>query len=428
MPSRRSPPLPAGSCASCLLAIELGGGAFAVLLTAICVALAPVLSAFGAKVGTDTFMLWTWPLAILFILRALRSGATRDWLFAGATIGVAAESKYSVAFFVAAVLVGLASGMQRRAFATRGFWLGAALAVAIALPNVLWQAGHGFPMVELLRNGSHWKNVVLSPASFVVHQFLLTGLLMGFVWVAGVVWLAMRRDLRWLAIAYGALLVAMIVLHAKDYYPAAIYGALFAAGGVAFEAWTARARVARPIVAAVAIACGVLLLPMTEPVLPVPAFVAFEHALHVVPPRSEHQRPGVLPQDYADMHGWPELAQTVARVYDGLPEPRSDIAVFASNYGEAAALDFFGRPLGLPRVLSGHNTYYVWGPGPGDPRTIVDVNGDLATDRKFCAEATVAAHADSPYAMPYEQSIPIIVCRGLRQPLAKLWPEVKVYI
>jgi hypothetical protein len=412
-----------------LLAIEFGGGVFAIVLTAICVAFAPVLAAFGAKVGTDTFMLWTWPLATLFIVRATRqANAVRWWIAAGATIGVAAESKYSVLFFVVAVLAGLAAGVYRNAFASRGFWLGVATAAVIALPNFLWQAAHGFAMVELLRNGSHGKNVVLSPPSFVIHQFVLTGALLALVWIAGLVWLAMRRDVRWLSIAYAVLLVTMIVLHAKDYYPAAIYGALFAAGGVAVETWTARLRWTRAAVGAVAVACGVALLPMVEPILPVQAFVAYTHAIGVKPAPSEHQRPGVLPQDYADMHGWRQLAATVARVYDGLPEPRSDIAVFASNYGEAAAIDVFGRPLGLPHAISGHNAYYVWGPGSGDPRTIVDVNGDLATDRKFCASASVAARVDAPYAMPYEQGIPVIVCRGLREPLTKLWPKVKVYI
>jgi len=412
-----------------LLAIELGGGAFAVVLTAICVALAPVLAAFGAKLGTDTFMLWTWPLAALFAVRATTGGDARWWIGAGVAIGIAAQSKYSVAFFAFALLAGLALTPQRSAFLTRGFWLGVAAAIAIALPNAAWQAAHGFPMLELLRNGQHGKNVVLSPLDYLVSQLVLTGLLLALVWLAGLVWLAAGANRRWLAIAYAILLATMIALHAKDYYPAAIYPVLFAAGGVAIEAWTRRARVLRPLVAAVAILCGLAFLPLVEPVLPVPTLIGYMHVLGGAPSSSEHHRMGALPQDFADMHGWPELTQTVARVYASLsPAERSNVAIFASNYGEAGAIDVFGGAIGLPHAIAGHNSYYLWGPGAGDPRTVIDVNGRLAVDRTLCTSAVVAATVDAPYAMPYEQGIPIIICRGLRAPLAQLWPRVKVYI
>ena len=140
--------------AACLLAAELGGGTFALALTAIAVALSPVLVAEATHLSTDTDMLWTWPLAALFATRAVLRADGRWWIGAGAVFGIAAEAKYSVLFFAIALVVGLAVTPQRRWFAQGRFWDGAIVGLAIALPSVIWQAAHHFPMIELLRTVS----------------------------------------------------------------------------------------------------------------------------------------------------------------------------------------------------------------------------------------------------------------------------------
>ena len=415
--------------ASCLLAAELGGATFALVLTAIGVAFAPALDSFGAKVATDTFLLWTWPLATLCVVAAVR-GRPYAWLGAGIVIGIALESKYSTVFFVGALLLGLLLTPQRKALWTRDFLWGALAATVVALPNFIWQAVHGFPMIELLRNGQHGKNVVLSPLGYLGAQLEMTGLLLGAIALCGLVWLLARNGLRWLGYAYVLLIAMMIALHAKDYYPAAVYSILLAAGSVAVEAWTARVRVIRPIVAGLAVVEGLVILPLVVPVLPVPTLMAYMHALGKSPSSSEHHQMGLLSQDYADMHGWREMVASVAQVYDSLPpEERRDTVILGDNYGEAAAVDVFGRKLGLPPAASGHNSYFLWGPSNTGHPTVIAVNSDVADARKVCASATVAAIAGtSPYAMPYEQHVPIVLCRGLRISLGALWPRTKHYI
>ena len=428
---RAIPALCAGAAvwASCLLAAELGGGAFALILTAIAVALAPVLAAFGAKLSTDTDMLWSWPLAALFALRAVRRDDGRWWLGAGAALGIAAESKYSVLFFTFALLVGLVLTPQRRWFGSKWFWYGAGLGAAIALPSFLWQGLHGFPMLELLRNGQHGKNVVLTPPQYLLEEIVITAPLLAPIWIIGLVLLLRRDGARWLGYAFIVLIATMIVLHGKHYYPAAIYPILFAAGSVAIDEWTERATALRPAIAAVAVAGGALMLPFVEPLLPEQTYVAYVKALHIHPVESEHNRTGELSQDFADMHGWNELVDAVARVYHGLPAAtRGRVTIVASNYGEAGAIDVFGSRLGLPHAVSGHNQYFLWGPGDGDGRYVIDVNGDVGADRRLCAQAWVAATVSARYAMPYERDLPIVVCRGLRMPLAQIWPRQKVYI
>ncbi len=324
---------------------------------------------------------------------------------------------------------------QRRLLATRWFAAGAVLALVIALPSAFWQAAHGFPMWELLRNGQQGKNVWSGPLAFVLQEFLITNPFLAPVWLAGLVWLLLRPRARFLGYAFLLLMAQMIALHAKHYYPAAAYPILIAAGGVALEAWTRGRFALRTAVALAAGIAGAVFVPFALPVLSEPAFIAYEArvgaALHVErrTMATEHHAESSLPSDWADMHGWPELTATVARVYAALPPAeRAHTAIFAHNYGEAAALDFFGPRYGLPPATSGHNQYWLWGPRGWDGATIIDVGGKLGEDRRNCRGATLAAVSDPKYAISYEHELGIVVCRGLRVPVAQIWPQEKEYI
>jgi hypothetical protein len=143
---------------------------------------------------------------------------------------------------------------------------------------------------------------------------------------------------------------------------------------------------------------------------------------------TEHGRRATLPEDWADMHGWPELAATVANVYQSLPpEERAQAAIVTGNYGEAAAIDFFGRRDGLPPALSGHNQYFLWGTHGYSGNVIIDVGGDCGAREHLFASAERAATLTAPWVISFEDSLPIMVCRGIQEPLAQLWPSLKSY-
>jgi hypothetical protein len=166
-------------------------------------------------------------------------------------------------------------------------------------------------------------------------------------------------------------------------------------------------------------------------VLDYTAFVG--RSLHI--PRSalatERGRTAALPEDFADMHGWPELASTVATIYYALPaQQRDQAAIVASNYGEAAAIDFFGPRYGLPPAISGHNNYWLWGTHGYTGNVVIDVNGDCGrgTFPGLFRNARMAARFNPPWVISFEQEIPISVCSGITQPLAQLWPKLRIYI
>lgn len=420
---------------TCLLVIEFGGGAFAQIFGALIAAVTPALMAFGAKLSTDTVGLLLWPLAALFALRLVRGADPRWWLAFGAVIGLGLESKYTMLFFAAALLVALLALPQRRVVATPWFAAGALLAALIALPNLLWQAGHGFPMLALLHNAQLHVNNVLGPGQYLATQFLITHPLLSPVWVVGVFWLLRRNDTRFLGVAVILLIGEMMLLHGKDYYTGDVFPIPIAAGAVAIEAWTARRTIVRPILTLYALAAGILLVPLLMPVLPEATMSALDRVAETMLSREvnlameERTQIGNLPPDWADMHGWPELAAVVAGVYRSLPpEQRAHAAILASNYGEAAGLDFFGPEYGLPPVLSGHNQYWLWGPRGYSGDVVIDVHGDCQRDAHLFKTTRVVTHFSDQWVRPSENDFPISLCTGISEPLAVYWPRLRSYI
>jgi hypothetical protein len=419
---------------TCLLVVELGGSAFAEFFAALVAVVTPVLMHFGSTITTDIVGLWLWPLAALYVLRIAKGSDPRWWLAVGAIVGISLESKYSVVFFAAALVIGLLATPQRRALRTPWFAAGLFVALAFALPNFVWQASHAYPMWTLLHDANEYKNVQLSAPLYIATQFMILHPLLAPVSFIGLVSLLRRDDARFLGIAYLALIVQMIALHGKDYYPGDVYPILIAAGAVTIETWTGNAAIWRPALTAYTMAAGVLLVPLLMPVLPERTMSAYDRfaqtmlANEVQLAKSERTTIGSLPPDWADMHGWRELAALVARVYYSLPpDKRAQAAILASNYGEASAIDFFGSEYGLPPVLSGHNQYWLWGTRGYTGNVLIDVHGECNRDVHLFRTHRVAARFDNPWGRPFENGFPISICEGITTPLAAVWPKLRTY-
>jgi len=298
------------------------------------------------------------------------------------------------------------------------------------LPNVLWQQAHGWPFRELGEAGVNGKNAVLSPLAYFGQQCLLVAPLGMVVALCGLWAGAVRPRLmtaRALAIAWLVLLAIFETVHGKPYYLAPIYPALLAFGAQRIEQWLGKALTRAAALAAVVV-LGALTAPLTLPVLPVDTFIRYEHAIGIAPSSGERLKTSALPQYYADMFGWREMAAKVANVYWSLPaKDRARAVFFGNNYGEAAAIDVFGRRLGLPPAVSGHNNYYLWGSRGHDGSVIIIIGGSTRHYAKLFRSSQIAGWIISPYAMPYETNKPIYVLRGMKVPLETYWPQVKHY-
>jgi hypothetical protein len=335
-------------------------------------------------------------------------------------------------FYGLAVVVGLLLTGERRVFLGRWMWLGGVAALLIFLPNLIWQARNDWATVELLRNvQATGKNVVLAPHEFLWQQAFFLLPLTAPVWLAGVWYFLFDksgRRFRFLGIAYLAALTLMIVMKAKSYYLLPIYPYLFGGGAVWIEALGSRSfawRLGKYAYTAVLLACGLIVLPLALPALPVKNFLRYQDALGLMPPKSEVGHVGVLPQVYGDQFGWEEMVAKVAAVYNGLPpEERERAAIFANNYGEAGAVDFFGPRYGLPKAISPHQSYYLWGHRGYTGEVLIVLGDERAGAEDDCRSVEEAAEVNHPYSMKEEKDR-ILICRGLRQPLPDLWPKMK---
>jgi 4-amino-4-deoxy-L-arabinose transferase-like glycosyltransferase len=417
------------------LAQQLGGRAWAVTLACLGTLCAIVFLAIGNFYSLNAFEPLFWIGCAYCIVRLINGGRWTLWLWFGLFAGLGVENKHSMTFFGLGLLVALLLTPQRQELRRPGIWLGGLVALLLALPNIIWQILHDWPTYELLNNIAHSnKNVALSSPEFLFQQMLILNPATLPLWLGGLIWLLIGKEgrrYRLLGLAYLMTLAEFIILHGKHYYLAPVYPILFAAGGVALERRCAgRLRFVRPVFAGIMIISAAILAPTVIPILPPEKLVAYMHAIHFQLPKTETSHNAALPQLFADQFGWEELAGSVARAWQRLaPNEQKKVAVFCQNYGQAGAIDFFGRKYGLPPAVSGHQNYYLWGPRgySGDLLLVIDHPGGEEPEQ-FRSVEDLGSVESSPWAMPWEQRNHIYLCRGLKMDLHEIWPELKEWL
>ena len=278
-----------------MLAREMGGGRFAQALAALAVAAAPMYLLFDHWLTMNAFEPLIWMGCAWFVLRAINTGDARYWLGFGALTGIGLENKYSVAIFVIGVVIGLLLTPHRRFLFSRWFWIGAAAALLIFLPNLIWLVVHHFPFLELMRNVRlSGRDVVRGPVAFLADQASIMNPVSFPLWAGGVIWLVASPKGRRYAVlgwTFLAVLTLFIALHGKNYYVVPIYPIVVAAGAVAFEQMTqSRARWTRAAYIIVMVLSVAVLAPIVSPVLPVKPPSAIRK-----PPASRPPRPSIRP-------------------------------------------------------------------------------------------------------------------------------------
>jgi hypothetical protein len=374
-----------------------------------------------------------WMGCALIVLKILNGGDPRLWLLFGVVAGIGLENKHSTLLFGFSLFAGLLLTKQRRHFVQPWIWLGGVIALLLFLPNLLWEIHRHFPTVELLQNvQKSGRNTATSILGFFLAQILLMHPFAAPLWIAGV-WRLLRdkgsSGIRVLGIAYVVLMILMLVFHGRIYYPAPIYPMLFAAGAVGFENWVERRAWLwlKPAYITVLLVVAALLAPFCYfPMLTVNQYIAYSKFMHLAPPKIENQKEGALPQLYADQFGWKEMAEVVADAYFKLSsEDQKSCAIFGQNYGEAGAIDFFGAKMGLPNAISGHQSYYYWGPR-GYTGSCIIVMGDTyeSLAQKFESVEKVGT-VYHPLSLPYRHFDLYLVRRLKGGTLEELWPRLK---
>ena len=415
---------------------ELGAGRFGIALAAVLAATPGVWWVIDHQFAMNSLEPLFWGGCAYVIVRLINTGDPRLWLAFGALAGIGLLNKYSIVIFAGALLAGLLLTSQRRLLFTPWLLLGGASAFLIFLPNLIWNIQNHWPFLELMRNvRATGKDVVLPPGKYLLQQVLMMNPVSFPFWFGGLLFLFLSRDARKYRVfawAFAITILFFMITHGKDYYSAAAYVMVLAAGAVATETLLALAprpklkTILRPACFAW-LMLGVLpLLPLVLPVLPIDTFLRYQSKLPFDVPKTERSFIGeTLPQYYADEFPWPGLVEAVARVYHSLPpEEQQRAAIFGSNYGQAAAVDFFGPQYGLPKAISGHQNYFLWGPRHYTGDIVILMGGLEREAREQFDSVTVAATLNNPYAYRYENR-PILLCRGLKWNLQTDWSRVK---
>jgi hypothetical protein len=361
-----------------------------------------------------------WAVTLLLTAKVLASRDPRWWLAVGSCVGVASEAKWNIAFLVAALAAGFGATSARRLLRSRYLLAGCLIAAALAAPDLVWQAAHGWPSIDVFRalQGQAGHN----RAVYWVAQVLYTGPVLTPVWVTGAIWSvrsAAARPVRPAGIACVLVIAAQFLLGGKAYYAGGAYTFLLAAGCVPAERWLAARRPlagrVRPaaVMATAMLAGAVIAAPVTLSVLPA-------RALHAVPLQK-------INYDLGEEIAWPELVALVSREYHALPAAqRRHTTILTGNYGEAGALDRYGPGLGLPAVYSGANNFWLWGPPPAAATAAIAVNLDPAfLRREFRRVAVAATFWNGLGVGDDEQGARVYLATGLRSSWARAWPAFR---
>jgi hypothetical protein len=443
--------------ATAALARAMGAGRWAQSIAALAICAAPVLLIEGHWLTMNAFEPLLWTLASLATVLALGSASSissadaegffarppqpRCWLAVGAIAGLGMLNKYTMALWIAGLLLGLLLTAHRRALLLPLFYAGAALGLLIFLPNLLWLIRNHFPFLAHERNIRSIAAPGHGPILFLIVQVLVLNPVLLPLWIAGLTWLLFSssgRRFRPLGWIFLLTLGTILALRGRDYYTAPAYPAAFAAGAIALRYWFAArrsltARTLRIAYPAVALLSAAVLAPIVLPVLPLPAYSNYAAALgRLVPGHVRKPGESRIPTYFQDEFGWDALASQVASIYHSLPaQEQPDTAILSLNYLNASAIDYYSAQYQLPHAISGDLAFFAWGPRPDfqsedsgpafSGKSVILLGGDLAWARQRWRSVQVVGRIDAPEP---RQHFDILLCRDPIQPLSAMWPHM----
>jgi 4-amino-4-deoxy-L-arabinose transferase-like glycosyltransferase len=417
---------------SAMIARESGGGTKAQTLTAV----ATMFSASFAVASIFSMdvldMLWWTVLAYLLVRIIKRDNSEpKLWILFGLVAGIGLMTKLTIAFFLFALLIAFILTSKRTYLKSAWPWIGAMIAFLILSPYIIWNFLNGWPTVEFFLHHGGLNGG--GPLSFLEFQLLIAGILGLPLAIAGLYYY-FRSDLgrrfAVLGIAFLILLLVFTVTNGKPYFFMGAYPFAFAGGAILIERSSRGRRFVWPTYLTGIVLLGLVLAPVYAPVLPPQTYVQYYSGFGALANGAAAQgNVGAFPQYLGDRFGWNTMTATVAQAYDSLnATEKSQACILTSNYGEASALIVLGKSYDLPPVISGHNNYYIWGPGNCTGSVLIIVlssTSSLGSARDFFGNVYVAANITCTYCMPNENNAPVIVATGLNQSLLSVWPALK---
>ncbi len=409
-----------------LIARELGGRRGAQLVAALATAFMPFSMLAASEFMYVTFDLLWWVLLAWLVLRLVNTANPRWWLAIGTVIGLGMLTRYTMLFCVAGLVAGVLATPLRRQLRSRWLWLGVALSLLLFLPNLLWQVSHDFIYLDFVRH-IHERDIALGRTKgfFVQQLFANASVFTLPLWLGGLAYLLLARDAkpyRILAWWYLVPLILFALAQGRGYYMAPAYPMLLAAGAVGFERWLALRRPTTALASRIGMGSLLACAGLSSAVIGLPLAPINSPGWRIS--RSAHD-------NFAEQVGWRELVGQVATIYHALPaDERTRTGILANNYGEAGAIDLYGPALGLPRVISGVNSYWYRGYGNPPPSTLIVLGASPEAIRRAPADCTPAGRVSNRYGVENEETRDhpeIYLCRHLRITWPTIWPKLRSF-
>ncbi len=398
------------------IVVELGGRKFAITLACLALIFSPAFAASGYLFQPVVFdQLW-WVLTVYLLVRYMNTSLPVYLYLLGAAIGIGLLTKYTMAFFAIALIFGLLFTKQRKVLWNRHILIAAIIALVIFLPNMIWQFRHHLPVITHMKDLRSQQLEYIKPSDFIVQQLFVNGIAL-FIWLTGFGFLLFSPRLRkfqFLAFAYILIFLFLLEMNGKDYYLFGAYPMLFAAGGYGFERWIkARGYVLRTATVIFFVLPNLVLLPLVLPIFSLDQTMSAFRFLHISP-KWEDQKEHHLSQDYADMLGWDEMTEKVAKAYNSLtPEQQKNTQIYADNYGEAGAINHLGKQYNLPDAASLNSSFTLWAPDDLNAHYIIYVDdkggGNVRSFASWLESYTKVGEVESPYAVEKGTGIFLLV-------------------
>ena len=407
-----------------LMARDMGGRRTAQLMASIAAYIAPVALMAGTLIQYMAFDFLWWVVVAFFVVRLLATDEPRYWLGIGAGIGLGMMTKYTLVFWVAGLVVAVILTPARKYLRSKWLWLGAALALVIYLPNLIWQIQHQFISLDFL-TAIHARDLQWGRADgFLIEQFYSsTNPLCLPIWISGLggcLFAGSMRRFRALAWMFLTTFLLFLVTRGRSYYTAPAYVMLVAAGCAWFESWLS-ARSLNSRITARNIVWGLLATGSLVGILLIKPIAPVNSPLWKLT--------SSLNPEVVEMVGWQDLAAQVAKIYQSIPENEKPATVIlAGNYGEAGAFDLYAVEYGLPRVISGADSLWYRGYGQTEPGTVIVVGLERSYASVFFSKCDYADSATNRFNIQNEESTRhtgLYVCRQPRQPWSEMWLKMQ---
>jgi len=416
-----------------LFTLRLGGGKSAVIISTITFMITPIFLGMTTIYSMNVFDFFFWILAAYIFLQISVSTNSNLWYALGIVIGLGLLNKTSMLWLGAGVFIGTLFTPLREELKTKYPYIAAGIALLIFSPYIIWNLTHDLAHLEFMRNAAIRKYGGLTPVSFMLDLVLIFNPLSILIWLPGLFFYFFKkgaglfRPLGYIWLVTFAIL--FINWHSKAEYIAPAFQILFAGGAVMIVQWNARIKRLKFALTIPVIALSIFLSPLARPLLPVDSFIAYQSALELKATNSEGKQLAELPQFYADMFGWEELAQNVSKIYQSLPDDeRKTTVVYCNNYGDAGAIEYYSKTYPLPQVICPHNNYWYWWDENTKITTAIIIGGNLEDHLESLEQVEVAGVHKTKYAMPYENNLTIFIGRDLKRSLKEIKKGNKIFI